>query len=158
MADSRASILVIGATGNTGVGVVEKLSDIISAQKIPLFRVIAVTRDSKSEISQKLSSLPHVKIEEKYWPDLTSEWLIENNVKRVYLASVFEPAQFGHECALIFHARNATVEHFVKLSTVHHWVSNTFSRQNRISNFESSRSNLTLRSGTEERIGQWNKF
>jgi uncharacterized protein YbjT (DUF2867 family) len=55
-------IVVSGATGNTGVAVVETLS------KIGNIEVVALSRTPASAVSKRLAALPNVTVVKKYSP------------------------------------------------------------------------------------------
>ncbi|THV53637.1 hypothetical protein BGAL_0046g00430 [Botrytis galanthina] len=79
------TILIVGATGNTGRSVVETLSDSINNNKtLAGYRIIALTRNSDSLTAQKLGKLSNVTIEEKNWVDISPEWLKERNVVKAF--------------------------------------------------------------------------
>lgn len=98
------SILIVGATGNTGRSVVETLSDSINTSKaLAGYRIIALTRSSDSPTAQKLSKLPNVTVEEKTWVDISAEWLKERNVVKAFVCEkelmIFEHyADFPTDC------------------------------------------------------------
>lgn len=80
------TILIVGATGNTGRSVVETVSDAISTNKaLAAYRIIALTRSSNSSVAQKLANLPNVSIEEKNWVDISPDWLRERNVVKAFV-------------------------------------------------------------------------
>lgn len=57
------SILIVGATGNTGRGVVNTLSKLLkTGSAISGFRLLALTRSSESPAAQQLAELPNVEI------------------------------------------------------------------------------------------------
>ncbi|KAF7882246.1 hypothetical protein EAF00_011762 [Botryotinia globosa] len=112
------TILIVGATGNTGRSVVETLSDSINNNKtVAGYQIIALTRDSNSLTSQKLSKLPNVTIEEKNWVDVSPEWLKERNVVKAFIASHNEPSQFAGESTFHLALLNAGVKYLVRIST-----------------------------------------
>lgn len=80
------TILIVGATGNTGRSVVETLSESINDNKVLAgYRIIALTRSANSPAAQKLSDLPNVIVEEKSWVDISPEWLQERNVVKAFV-------------------------------------------------------------------------
>ncbi|PVH68144.1 NAD(P)-binding protein [Cadophora sp. DSE1049] len=113
------SILVVGATGNTGRSVVSTLSDLIQAPNGPIasFRLIAQTRSASSVAAKQLASLSNVSILEQNWLDITSEWLHENEVAKVFIASHNEPSAFSEESHFLVNALNAGVKQVVRIST-----------------------------------------
>jgi uncharacterized protein YbjT (DUF2867 family) len=122
---SSSSILVIGATGNTGSSAVKHLSQIISSlpplSKIP-HRIIALTRTADSAAAKQLAQLKHVEVQEKDWPSINSAWLIEAKVTRVYLAPHNFPNQFVDESKFLIECKAAQIEYLVKLSTNMHYL------------------------------------
>jgi len=122
---SSSSILVVGATGNTGVSTVKFLSQLISSlpssSKVPR-QIIALTRNATNTVSKQLAQLDHVKLQEKDWTSIKSEWLIEAKVARVYLAPHNLPHQFVDESKFLIACKTAKVDYLVKLSTNIHFI------------------------------------
>jgi uncharacterized protein YbjT (DUF2867 family) len=112
------SFLVVGATGNTGRGVVETLSSILpKSSTFSKHRILALTRDSKSSTAQLLAKLPNVEILEQNWTEITSEWLREHEVVRAFIAAHNQPNQFAEESTFHLAALRAGVEYVVRIST-----------------------------------------
>ncbi len=112
------TILIAGATGNTGRGVVETLSDLLRTSiTLSGHRILALTRSSGGAIAQKLAALPNVEITEKNWVDVTANWLRHNNVVRAFIASHNNPNQFAEESTFHLAALKAGVEYVVRIST-----------------------------------------
>ncbi|KAL2833946.1 hypothetical protein BJY01DRAFT_224823 [Aspergillus pseudoustus] len=112
------TILVVGATGNTGRSVTETLPQLLKKTEA-LFnhRVLAMTRSLRNPVAQHLSKIPGVEIVEKNWIGTTSAWLHENEVVRVFIASHNEPTQFAEESAFHLAALKAGVKYVVRIST-----------------------------------------
>lgn len=106
------TILVAGATGNTGRGVVETLSTTFSGH-----RIVALTRSSSGAVAQTLATLPNVDIAEKNWVDITPDWLRNNNVFRAFIASHNNPNQFADESTFHLATLTAGVQYVVRIST-----------------------------------------
>lgn len=112
------TILVVGATGNTGRGVVETLPKLLaSGGALSGHRVVALTRSLDSPVAQKLSRLPGVVVLEKNWVHITSDWLREHEVVRVFIAPHNQPTQFPEESAFHLAALRAGVKYIVRIST-----------------------------------------
>ncbi|KAH8203858.1 hypothetical protein TruAng_001922 [Truncatella angustata] len=114
------TILVAGATGNTGRSVVEtlsKLRDTSTTGTISGYRILALTRSSESPAAKQLATLPHVQVLEKNWVDITAEWLREHEVVRTFIASHNLPTQFVEESGFQVAALKAGVEYVVRIST-----------------------------------------
>ena len=111
------SILIVGATGNTGQSVVETLPKLLQSNALSGHRIIALTRSLKSPAAQKLAKLPGVEIIEQNWVEITSHWLREHEVKRAFVASHNEPNHFAEESTFYLAALNAGVEYVVRIST-----------------------------------------
>ncbi|TGO44370.1 hypothetical protein BCON_0535g00010 [Botryotinia convoluta] len=112
------TVLIVGATGNTGRSVVETLSDSINNNKtLAVYRIIALTRNLDSLTAQKLGKLSNVTIEEKNWVDISPEWLKERNVVKVFIAPHNEPSQFADESTFHLALLNAGVKYVVRIST-----------------------------------------
>ncbi|KAF9888938.1 hypothetical protein FE257_008107 [Aspergillus nanangensis] len=112
------SILIIGATGNTGQSVTETLPKLLkSSNTLSDHRVIALTRSLESPVAQRLAKVPGVEMIEKNWVEITSDWLREHQVARAYIASHNEPNQFAEESTFHVAALNAGVKYVVRIST-----------------------------------------
>jgi uncharacterized protein YbjT (DUF2867 family) len=112
------TILIVGATGNTGQETVRTLSKLLeSSQTFSGHRLLAQTRSSNSSTAQQLAKLPHVEVVEYHWPDITVEWLREREVVRAFIASHNEPNQFAEESTFHLTALEAGVEYVVRIST-----------------------------------------
>ncbi|CAG8128024.1 unnamed protein product [Penicillium nalgiovense] len=112
------TILIVGATGNTGQGVVETLPKLLqSSNALSGHRVIALTRSIESLVAQKLAKLPGIEVIEQNWVEITSEWLREHRVTRAFIASHNEPNQFAEESTFHLAALNAGVKYVARIST-----------------------------------------
>jgi uncharacterized protein YbjT (DUF2867 family) len=112
------SFLVVGATGNTGRGVVETLSKLLEAsQTFSGYQVLALTRSSNSPAAQQLAQLPKVEVVEQNWTEITAEWLHERNVVRAFIAPHNQPNQFAEESTFHLAALRAGVKYVVRIST-----------------------------------------
>lgn len=112
------TILVVGATGNTGRGVVETLPKLLSAgSAFSGHRIIALTRSLDSPTAQRFAKLPGVVVLEKNWVHITADWLREHEVVRAFIASHNEPHQFPEESAFHVAALKAGVQYVVRIST-----------------------------------------
>lgn len=112
------SILIVGATGNTGQGVVETLPKLLqSSNALSDHRVIALTRSSKSPVAQRLAKVPGVEVIEKNWVDITSDWLREHQVTRAFIAPHNDPNAFAEESTFHIAALDAGVKYVVRIST-----------------------------------------
>ncbi|KFX90793.1 hypothetical protein V490_06273 [Pseudogymnoascus sp. VKM F-3557] len=112
------TILVVGATGNTGRSVVETLSaSFKTSEALAGHRIIGLTRSWGNPIARKLAELPHVYIEEVNWVDIGPEWLKDRNVVRAFIASHNEPTHFADESSFHLAALNAGVKYVVRIST-----------------------------------------
>ena len=112
------TILVVGATGNTGRGVVETLSKLRDSNKVIAgYRIIALTRSSESPAAKKLSALPGVELIEQTWVEITADWLRQHEVVRVFIASHNQPNQFAEESNFYVAALQAGVKYVVRIST-----------------------------------------
>jgi uncharacterized protein YbjT (DUF2867 family) len=112
------TILVAGATGNTGRSVVETLSKLLeTSNAFSGYRVIALTRSLKSPAAQHLATLPRVVVLEQSWVDVTTDWLREHEVVRAFIAAYAQPDQFAQESAFLVAALRADVQYVVRIST-----------------------------------------
>ncbi|WBW74403.1 NmrA-like family [Schizosaccharomyces osmophilus] len=112
------SILIVGATGNTGRSVTETLPKLLkSSNTLSEYRLIALTRSSESPMARQLAGLPGVEVIEKNWVEITSDWLHEHQVVRAFIASHNEPNQFAEESTFHVAALNAGIKYVVRIST-----------------------------------------
>lgn len=112
------TILVVGATGNTGRGVIETLPKLLGPGcALSGHRVIALTRSLDSPAAQRLATLPGVVVLEKNWVHITADWLREHEVVRAFIASHNQPHQFPEESAFHVAALKAGVQYVVRVST-----------------------------------------
>ncbi|KAJ5771114.1 uncharacterized protein N7511_003165 [Penicillium nucicola] len=111
------SILIVGATGNTGRAVAKTLSEFQSSNVLSGHRIIALTRSSKSPVAQELAKLPGVEVLEQDWVEITTDWLRDHQVARAFIASHNAPNQFAEESTFHVNALNAGVKYVVRIST-----------------------------------------
>jgi len=112
------TILVVGATGNTGKAVVQTLPELLSSSKtLSNCRILALTRSASSDTAKQLSKLPGVEVEEINWPEINSVWLQERGVERVFIASHNTPTHFAEESTFLREALEAGVKYVVRIST-----------------------------------------
>jgi nucleoside-diphosphate-sugar epimerase len=111
------TILIVGATGNTGEGVTETLSKELSSTAFAQHRVIALTRSIKSSAAQKLSKLDHIEMVEKDWTMIDADWLKEREVERIFIASHNGVSHFTDESLFLTYALEAGVKYVVRIST-----------------------------------------
>ncbi|KAG7293930.1 hypothetical protein NEMBOFW57_003991 [Staphylotrichum longicolle] len=112
------TILIVGATGNTGRGVTEALPALLRGNHVlSTHRILALTRSSDSRAAQRLAKNPGVEVVEKNWTDITADWLREHQVARAFIAPHNAPNQFAEESAFYVAALNAGVEYVVRIST-----------------------------------------
>lgn len=66
------TILIIGATGNTGRSVVETLPKLLEkSQKLSNHKILAQTRSAHSPAAQALANVPGVEVVEQAWSKIT---------------------------------------------------------------------------------------
>jgi uncharacterized protein YbjT (DUF2867 family) len=112
------TILIIGATGNTGRETVRTLSKFLAtSQAFSGYRLLAQTRSPNSPAAQQLANLPHVEVEGCHWPGITADWLREREVLRAFIASHNQPNQFAEESTFHLAALRAGVKYVVRIST-----------------------------------------
>ncbi|THV54706.1 hypothetical protein BGAL_0021g00080 [Botrytis galanthina] len=107
------TILIIGATGNTGV----PLTQYLSAHLPPTQRILALTRSASSPTALHLASLPSVQVLEHAYTEITTSWLLEHEVHRVFISTHTEPTHFSEESQFLLTARAADVKYVVRMST-----------------------------------------
>lgn len=112
------TILIVGATGNTGRSVAETLPKLLNnSNTLSGYRVIALTRSLSSPVAQRLAKLPGVEVLEQNWVEITADWLREHEVVRAFIASHNEPHQFAEESTFHVTALKADVKYVVRIST-----------------------------------------
>lgn len=113
------SILIAGATGNTGRSTTETLSNLLQAPSLPLanHRILALTRTKTSSVAQHLATLPGVEVVEQAWTEITPEWLLSYEVVRAFIAPHNKPTQFADESTFHLSLREAGVKYVVRIST-----------------------------------------
>jgi uncharacterized protein YbjT (DUF2867 family) len=112
------SILVVGATGNTGRGVVQTLASLLGASKLfSKHRIIGLTRNTKGAAAQELARIPHVEMMQKNWTMINADWLREHQVQRLFIACPVSATQFTDESLFLNYALEAGVEYVVRIST-----------------------------------------
>ncbi|KAL2694752.1 hypothetical protein Neosp_001338 [[Neocosmospora] mangrovei] len=111
------TILIVGATGNTGRGVVETLSELLKTTTFSGHRILALTRSSSGAAAQQLASLPNVELVEQNWVEITPDWLRQHNVERAFIAPHNQPNHFAEESTFHLAALQAGVQYVVRIST-----------------------------------------
>ncbi|CAK1365663.1 hypothetical protein CB0940_09850 [Cercospora beticola] len=112
------TILIVGATGNTGRSVVETLPELLAkSQTLSSHNILALTRSKSGAAAQKLAQLPGVELEEQNWVEITETWLRERNITRIFIASHNEPLHFAEESQFLVNALQAGVKYVVRIST-----------------------------------------
>ena len=111
------TILIVGATGNTGRSVVETLPKLLGNSKLASHRIIALTRSASSPAAQALAKLPGVELAEQNWVEIDDTWLREHEVARIFIASHGQPNQFAEEGQFLVNALRAGVKYVVRIST-----------------------------------------
>lgn len=111
---ARRTILVIGATGNTGRATVRTLSADLAGQDV---RILGLTRTTDSAPAQELATLPLVEMNGKYWPEIDAAWLKAEGVVRAFVAVTPNDAQFTDESLFYKACLEASVEYVVRIST-----------------------------------------
>jgi uncharacterized protein YbjT (DUF2867 family) len=112
------TFLIVGATGNTGRAVAKTLSEQLDTNRpFSGYRILALTRSSKSSAAQELARLPHVEVAEYNWPEITPTWLREHEVVRAFIASHNEPTHFTEESTFHVAALRAGIQYVVRIST-----------------------------------------
>ena len=116
------TILVVGATGNTGKHVVHGLSTLLESNQ---HRILGLTRSLDSPTCKELASIPQVEMLEKDWTQIDAAWLKDQNVVRAFVAPHNLPHQFYDESDLLVAMLNANVKYVVKLSTMLEFIGPT---------------------------------
>jgi len=117
-ASMAPTILIVGATGNTGRSVVKILLELLKTSTTwSQYRILALTRSKNSPAAQKLAALPGVEVAEQNWTEINADWFQKQEVVRVFIASHNEPAQFAEEGQFLTEALYAGVKYVVRIST-----------------------------------------
>lgn len=111
------TILIVGATGNTGRSVVQTLPTLLQSTDLSAHRIIALTRSVSSPAAQSLAKLPGVELVEQNWVEIEENWLREHEVARVFIASHNLPNHFAEEGQFLVNALRAGVKYVVRIST-----------------------------------------
>ncbi|KAI4767614.1 NAD(P)-binding protein [Aureobasidium sp. EXF-3400] len=112
------TILIVGATGNTGRKVVETLPALLKNTKsLSGHRILCLTRSAQGDAAQKLAKIPGTELVEQNWVNITAAWLKEHNVERVFMASHNFPNQFAEESQFYVNCLRAGVKYVVRIST-----------------------------------------
>lgn len=112
------TILVAGATGNTGQSVMHLLPKLLDTSKnLKSFRILGLTRDVTSATAKELKKIPHVQMIEKDWTDIDIQWMKDNEIVRVFLAAFNTLSAFALEANFLNNARLAGVKYVVRIST-----------------------------------------
>ncbi|KAL2671525.1 hypothetical protein Neosp_014115 [[Neocosmospora] mangrovei] len=112
------TILIAGATGNTGRNTTEILSRLIASKSFFAgYKILAQTRSANGDVAKQLAKLPNVEVVEMAWTEITTNWLREHNVVRAFIASHMLPTQFSEESTFHVAALKAGVKYVVRIST-----------------------------------------
>jgi uncharacterized protein YbjT (DUF2867 family) len=112
------TILIVGATGNTGRSVVETLSKQLKSTKtLSNHGILCLTRSANSDAAKILAKLPGVEFIEENWVVIDAAWLKEHHVERVFVASHNEPTQFADEGQFYVNCLQAGIKYVVRIST-----------------------------------------
>ncbi|KAJ2983903.1 hypothetical protein NUW58_g6171 [Xylaria curta] len=113
------TIIVAGATGNSGRSVVETLSKLLTTNSfLSGHRIVALTRSSSNPVAQNFAKLPGVEVVEKNWVEITPDWLRQNEVVRAFIAPQADARQFTEESTFHLAALQAGVKYVVRISTM----------------------------------------
>lgn len=112
------TILIVGATGNTGRSVVETLPKLLKNNpSLAQHQILALTRSKESPAAQKLAAVPGVEVAEQHWNEITAEWFREHEVERVFIAAHTGASAFAEEGQFHIEAKRAGVKYVVRIST-----------------------------------------
>ncbi|TIB92856.1 NAD(P)-binding protein [Wallemia mellicola] len=118
------TILVIGATGNTGRGVIETLPQLLKENNKD-HRILALTRSLETPESQAIDKLPTVEVIEKNWTTIDVDWLKFHDIIKIFIAPHIKLQQFTEESQLYLASLEAGVKYIVRVSTFKHFTSPT---------------------------------
>ena len=104
------SILIIGATGNTGRGVVGTLPSLLQSSNLAGYRIIALTRSLNNPVAQEFAKIPGVEVIEQNWVEITADWLREHQVSRAFVASHTTAANVRPDCPAYYPRQHWAIE------------------------------------------------
>ncbi len=107
------TILVIGATGNTGKSVVRNRSELVKGKG---YRNLGLTRSLQNVAAKELAKLTGVGMQEKDWTEIDTAWLKKRDVVKAYIAPHTGPSQFVEESGLHLALLNSGVQYVVRVS------------------------------------------
>ena len=110
------SILIAGSTGNTGESTVKTLSQLSDAP------IIALTRSASNPVAQSFKAFKNVQVVEKDWTTVDVDYLRQNDIKKVFIASHNLSSQFTDESMFLTACLNAGIEYVVRISTYVHFI------------------------------------
>ena len=114
-----ANFLIVGATGNTGKPLVEKLSSLIQqSSTFSDHRILALTRSRESPHAQGLSKLPSVEVIEQNWVNVDAPWLVSHSITRVFIAPHIQPNAFAEESQFYVNCLRAGIKYLVRIGTM----------------------------------------
>jgi uncharacterized protein YbjT (DUF2867 family) len=113
---ARPTILIVGATGNTGKSVVRELPGLLQSTG-ESYRIVGLTRSLDNATSLQLAALPHIEMVEKDWTTIDADWLKSQGVVRAFVAPHNLPHQFAEESGLYAAMLSAGVKYVVRVST-----------------------------------------
>lgn len=112
------SILVVGATGNTGGGVLQHLTEALpKSERFSTYRIIGLTRDTNGSKAKELAKLPRVDMIAQDWTLINADWLKKHEIERVFIASHNGVSHFTDESLFLNYALEAAVKYVVRIST-----------------------------------------
>lgn len=110
------TFLIAGATGNTGVGVIEALPKLVQESKsFSGYRILALTRSLDNPVVKQNQA--SIEWKQQNWVEITADWLRQHEVVRVFIASHNNPNQFAEESQFYINALQAGVKYVVRIST-----------------------------------------
>lgn len=112
------TFLVVGATGNTGGGVVRTLAELLpKSEKFKNHRILAQTRNAKGAVALELAKISNIEVLEKNWTSIDADWLKENEIERIFIAAQNDPTHFTDESLFLTNALQAGIKYVVRIST-----------------------------------------
>ncbi|VUC26084.1 unnamed protein product [Clonostachys rosea] len=109
------TILIVGATGNTGKYVISNLAKLLEGSQ---YRILGLTRSLDSPTCKRLAAIPQVEMLEKDWTEIDAAWLEDQSVVKAFVAPHNLTHHFYDESDLLVAMLNANVQYVVKLSTM----------------------------------------
>lgn len=96
---------------------VQTVAGSLKTSKLADYPILALARNTNGHAAKELAKLPGVEVVEKTWTYIDADWLKEQHVERVFVASHNGPTQFTDESLFLASPLEAGVKYVVRIST-----------------------------------------